>query len=222
MVSSPSAGQSPEGHDRIRAVALEVKHDGRGSNHPGRSHPRGHEGSPRRQPGGIMQTTAAAAPRTKTIKEAAEATGRTQKSIRNRVDRGTLQSLLRGRVRHIPVTELIRVGLLDVNGEAPGEAASGVGNGSLPQRGGTPGVNVNDLIVRLEEQATELGRLRALQEAATTTSQQAEARADRLQEELLESRANLSGAEAKLSVLEQAERRPRRDPLLRRRWLRRR
>ena len=171
--------------------------------------------------------TATAAPRTMTIRQAAEATGRTQKSIRNRVDRGTLQSLLRGRVRHIPTTELIRVGLLDVNGEAPGEAASGVENGSLPHRGGTPGVNVNDLIVRLEEQATELGRLRALQEAATTTSQQAEARAERLSEELLEAKANLTGTEARLTVLEeqleqQAEQRPRRDPLLRRRWPRRR
>lgn len=135
--------------------------------------------------------------RTLTISEAAEACGLTRKAVRNRVDRGTLPHTLRDGRRRIPASELVRAGLLGVNGEAGAEVEK-----RQRPHGGNPGVDVAGLIGRIEEQATELGRLRALQQVAETTSRQAEERADRLEEELLAARASLTELEAKLATLQ--------------------
>jgi len=166
--------------------------------------------------------TATAAPRTLTIAEAAEATGISKKGIRNRVDRQTLDHVLRDGLRRIPMSSLIRAGLLGVDGEAAAGVDNGVENRQVPHRGGSQGgtlsIDVGELIDRLERQAGELGEMRALQRANDTVTQQERDRADRLQEELLEAKANLTGTEARISTLEErleAQQAPRR-------WFRRR
>ena len=50
--------------------------------------------------------------RTYTIAEAAELTGLTRKALARRVERGSLQSLVRGGRRMIPHAELVRAGLI--------------------------------------------------------------------------------------------------------------
>src|SRR5947209_2778419 len=52
------------------------------------------------------------------VSQAAELTGASSKSLRRRIERGTLGSIRQGGRRLIPVSELIRVGLLDESGQA--------------------------------------------------------------------------------------------------------
>ena len=52
-------------------------------------------------------------PNTLTTSEAAELVGLTPKAIKNRLDRGQLQYILKAGSRRIPVAELVRAGLLD-------------------------------------------------------------------------------------------------------------
>ena len=74
------------------------------------------------------------------ITEAARLTGLTKAAIRARVEHGELRAIRRGGLRRISVDELAERGLLEVN---------------LPL-GDDP-----ELLDRLQEQAEEIGRLRA-------------------------------------------------------------
>ncbi len=74
------------------------------------------------------------------IAEAARLTGLTKAAIRARVDHGELRAIRRGGLRRISVDELAERGLLDVN---------------------APAGDDGELLDRLQEQAEEIGRLRA-------------------------------------------------------------
>ena len=109
-----------------------------------------------------------APPRALTVKETAEATGLTIKAVRSRIERGTLPAVVRDGLRRIPYSELVRAGLI--------EADNGAAIGQLPRQGTAdeapqPDV-LAELVNRLEAQAEELGRLKAITAAAETTSDQ--------------------------------------------------
>ena len=138
-------------------------------------------------------------PNTLTTSEAAELVGLTPKAIKNRLDRGQLQYILKAGRRRIPVAELVRAELLDA--EAVGAATEAE---RAPKNGGpllaSTGLNIVDysdvireLISTIEEQAEELGRLRAL----TVESESLTSEADRLRAALVESRARVGELEAR-------------------------
>ncbi len=134
--------------------------------------------------------------RTYTIAEAAEVTGLSRKAIARRVERGSLQSLVRGGRRMIPHAELMRAGLLPEEGEvddgdflssrfparhpAPLDASGAGGDAS------TLAALMRELVDRLERQAGEIAHFRAIT---------AEAESLRLSRELGELRARLSTLE---------------------------
>ena len=81
------------------------------------------------------------------IAGAARATGLSVKAIRGRVERGSLPCELVGGRRRIPVKALLEAGLLVTESrEAPAQRAT---------------IDVDKLLRRLEQQAEEIGRLRA-------------------------------------------------------------
>lgn len=141
------------------------------------------------------------ADRTVTVTEAAQQLGITEKAVRRRIERGTLQSVIGhdGR-RRIPVTEL------DGDpGASPGPrpadpGATPPGNpvGQTPRRPGAPGnagqggvppAELAPIFARMEELAAENGRLRALTEVADSTTSAIEL-------ELHEARARIRELEA--------------------------
>lgn len=138
--------------------------------------------------------------RTLTIRQAAEESGLSAKAIARRVERGTIQAVLRDGVRRIPRSELVAAGLLGVDGGATTVTELG----QQLKRGTTPGgTAMTELLVqlagqaeRLELQAGELGEQRAIATQSATLTAQERSRGDELQAENLELRA-------KLSVLEQ-------------------
>lgn len=93
---------------------------------------------------------------TYTIAEAARLCGIGPEALRKRLDRGTIQSLKRDGVRRIPRSELERAGLRI----GPPAEASDI---------------TRELIEKIDVQATELARLRALPERVETYRLQAEA-----------------------------------------------
>ena len=133
-----------------------------------------------------------APPRTLTIKETAEATGLTITAVRSRIERGTLPAVVRDGLRRIPYSELVRAGLV--------EAGNGAAIGQLPRQGTaaeSPQPDVlAELVNRLEAQAEELGRLKAITAVAETTSDQEHERAEQLETEVIELRAKVAELEA--------------------------
>jgi len=127
---------------------------------------------------------------TYTISEAAELTGLTDKSVRNRVDRGQLRVVKRDGLRRIPRSELKRAGLI----RAEAESSKGVKPAPEP-RG--PAL-VGQLLDRLERQASQLGELRALTSQAESLQDQ---RA-RLEAALENAREDARRAHARVAALE--------------------
>ena len=132
--------------------------------------------------------------RTYTISEAAELTGLSRKALARRVERGSLQYVVRDGRRRIPVSELVRVGLLEDEDGAdddefdPRLFLSGRARlrTDLPARydpgetGQTLAAVLRELFDRFERQATELANLRALTvhaESLRMTSELADLRA---------------------------------------------
>ena len=128
---------------------------------------------------------------TYTISEAAELTGLTDKSVRNRVDRGQLRVVKRDGLRRIPRSELKRAGLIRSEPEAP----TGVEPAS--EQLGDPAL-VSQLLDRLERQASQLGELRALTSQAESLQDQ---RA-RLEAALESAREDARRANARVAELE--------------------
>jgi excisionase family DNA binding protein len=144
--------------------------------------------------------------RTYTIGEAAELTGLSRKAIARRVERGSLQSLVRGGRRMIPRAELARAGLIPEEGEvddgtmSPGSAlaphpSSANDHGGTGETAALAAV-VRELVDRLERQAAEIAQFRALT---------AEAESLRLSRELGELRARLSTLESRRAAPELAQ-----------------
>lgn len=144
-------------------------------------------------------------PRTLTITQAAQATGLTRKSIEHRVNRGQLQSVLKGTRRLIPVSELIRADLLtaDEDGSLVPATAQLPAAAALPQ---APGIHA-ELLDRLERQAQDLGRMKLLEQTATADRDrllEEQRTRERLERENLEGRARLAELEAQLRVEREA------------------
>ena len=137
-------------------------------------------------------------PNTLTTSEAAELVGLTPKAIKNRLDRGQLQYILKAGRRRIPVAELVRAELLDaeaVGAATEAERASKNGGPHLAPNG--PNVVdysdvIRELVSKVEQQAEALGRLRAL----TVESESLTSEADQLRAALVESRARVVELEA--------------------------
>ena len=149
--------------------------------------------------------------RTYTIGEAADLTGLSRKAIARRVERGSLQSLVRGGRRMIPRAELARAGLIPEEGEID-EMVVGPVNALTPHpstgndhaataESAALAAVVRELVERLERQAAEIAHFRAIT---------AEAESLRLARELGELRARLSGLESRRPGSEamQGEREP--------------
>ena len=82
---------------------------------------------------------------TLTIAEAAKLANVSKATIRSRIARGTLNTVMRGGVHRISAAELARVGLIpEVGGDDIGEAVP---------------LTVDDLLERLERQAKRIGQL---------------------------------------------------------------
>jgi hypothetical protein len=141
------------------------------------------------------------ATRTATISQAAQLAGVSPKLIRSRVDRGTLPAVMRDGVRRIPMTELVRAGLVSPDASPAGAAARGA-QGQQPRQG-SPGESaqvVGELLDRLERQAGELAELRLLTRQADSlrlVADQERDRAEQLERELIELRSRLAAAEAR-------------------------
>lgn len=130
--------------------------------------------------------------RTYTIAEAAELTGLTRKALARRVERGSLQSLVRGGRRMIPHAELVRAGLVvDGEGGEPVAADSAAALGSEDVAATDLSLVASlmrELMDRLERQAGEIAQFRQLTVQAESL---------RLEREMTELRARLASLEGK-------------------------
>lgn len=119
-----------------------------------------------------------------TLREAAERTGKSKKSLELRAERGSLRVVKRERegalVRLVPVSELVRAGLL---------AQADEGNGA----GAPAGSDASALIEQVEKLTQEISSLRLLTEKTMSTEQAAHART---REALAETRAEATAAKA--------------------------
>lgn len=143
-----------------------------------------------------MDSTTPPPPRTLTVPEAAEQLGITEKAVRRRIERGTLPSVLgHDGKRRIPVQAVDTQHASDPAGD--------------PLLG--------ELVERLEHQASELGRLRALTDGS-------ERRERELVDELHRERADRQAAEAReteareRAAAAEAEARILAEQVRRRRW----
>jgi excisionase family DNA binding protein len=138
-----------------------------------------------------------------TVKEAAELTGLSPKAVSRRLERGSLRSVLRRGRRLIPDAELVRVGLIPAEGEQPGGAFA---SSPLLKPPFTPSARAAseegpeamlaslfaELLDRLERQASEITRFRALTVQAESLSMEREI--SELRSRLLELETNPSPA----------------------------
>jgi hypothetical protein len=136
--------------------------------------------------------------RTYTISEAAEVTGISRKALARRIERGSLQCVVRDGRRRIPLAELVRVGLLE-NDDNTGEeefdptlllSGGARPSGDLPvpryDAGQTLAAVLRELFDRFERQATEIANFRALTVQAESL---------RLSSELADLRARIADLE---------------------------
>jgi hypothetical protein len=131
--------------------------------------------------------------RTYTIAEAAELTGLTRKALARRVERGSLQSLVRGGRRMIPHAELVRAGLISDgdSGDRPAAAGAPASDGGEDLAGTDLSLVASlmrELMDRLERQAGEIAQFRALTVQAESL---------RLEKEMTELRARLASLEGR-------------------------
>jgi hypothetical protein len=115
---------------------------------------------------------------TVTIAEAAQHSGMTAKAIARRVERGTLQAIIKDGKRRLPVSELEKLPRGTTETAPAGEG----NNGAAP-------VDLSPLIARIETLAAENMQLRVLQEQNGTVEEQ-------LRRELVESRGRITELEA--------------------------
>lgn len=131
---------------------------------------------------------------TYTISEAARLSGLSQKSIRNRVDRGQLRAVKRDGLRRIPRSEMRRAGLLRGSEEASEPAAE---SDTVELRMATEPL-LGQLLDRLERQAERLGEYRALSRHAESLRDER----NQLQAAVREALADASRAEARAAQAE--------------------
>lgn len=152
-----------------------------------------------------VQPIATEQPRTLTIREAAELCGITRTAMRGRVERGSVQSVLRHGIRKIPLSELQRVGLLGRDGVAvDGMGVGGVGDvhaGHVGLQG------MGDLLAMLERLQAENVAAVERAVAAETRLQLEPVLTTELQTELHAARARVQQLELQLADAQRGRRR---------------
>lgn len=131
---------------------------------------------------------------TYTVAEAARLTGRSEKAIRNLCDRQRLRFTVRNGRRHILAADLHALPQKSPSEAQMGHEAEGGTSEAIPA-----------LLDRLQEQAEEIGRLRAITVQADSLRDHAE----RVEADLVEARATIAALEARIAA------RPRRWPFRR-------
>lgn len=120
-----------------------------------------------------------------TIAEVAERTGLSKAALARRIERGTLRAVKRNGLRRIPVSELERAGLAATDSTTLSHVA--------PRGSHDVAAVITSLTERLEAQAYELGRLRAL----TVEAESLRSDRERLEAQLFEAHARVMELEAK-------------------------
>lgn len=145
-------------------------------------------------PGNGGEGAPTAEQRTYTLQEIEDLTGVTVKALRGRIDRGNLQAVRKdGRVL-VPRAELIRVGLLDAEGEPiRGE------RGEVTPRGPAGPVDLTPLIERLLAQERELAEVRRIAAQAESLADGERRSREEVERALHEARAEAREAEARAS-----------------------
>lgn len=121
---------------------------------------------------------------TLTIAEIAERTGLSKAAIARRIERGTLRSVKRNGLRLVPLSELERAGLATTVSHV------------APRGSHDVAAVITSLTERIESQAFELGRLRAL----TVEADSLRAERDRLEQQVFEMRARVLELEARTTT----------------------
>ena len=150
-----------------------------------------------------MAKTAPSGP-TLTIREASRATGLSVKAVRGRVERGSLKAVMVDKRRRIPLSELMRAGLLltalpegqSVRGGSANPAAQGTS-------AGYPELDLELILSRIDELRDDLAKLERAVDGVRERAANVEA--DRETRRVLEAR--LDAALERIRELETAPRR---------------
>lgn len=138
-----------------------------------------------------------------TPKEAAERCGISERSIRGRIERGTLRVVKRGGRVHIATVDLLAAGLLPEDTPESEQRAERAEPGS-PSRGKGNGQNANssdvvallgETIRALQASEAEAGRLRGLLESAEAKERQEVTATETAHAEVVELRARIQELE---------------------------
>lgn len=155
------------------------------------------------------------------IPEAAKACGVSERTLRGRIERGTLTAHRKNGRVVIPTVDLLSAGLLP--GEADRAEPGKVSRGQLPgQESGAPDLValLGETIRALQEAEAERGRLRGLLESAETKERAEQAARDAAQAEVLELRARVKELEAQADAPAPAEDAPQAEAAPRSWWQR--
>ena len=138
-----------------------------------------------------------------TPKEAAEACSISERSIRGRIERGTLRVVKRGGRVHIATVDLLAAGLLpestpeSADRAEPGSPSRGQGIGQIGS-GSDVVVLLGETIRALQASEAEAGRLRGLLESAEAKERQEVAATETAHAEVIELRARVQELEAQI------------------------
>jgi hypothetical protein len=138
-----------------------------------------------------------------TPKEAAEACSVSERSIRGRIERGTLRVVKRGGRVHIATVDLLAAGLLpestpeSADRAEPGSPSRGQGIGQIGS-GSDVVVLLGETIRALQASEAEAGRLRGLLESAEAKERQEVAATETAHAEVVELRARVQELEAQI------------------------
>lgn len=135
---------------------------------------------------------------TVTIREAAEMCGVTVKAMRLRVEREQVPSLLKDGLRRIPVSALVKQGLVK---EAPASDAASPVPPSVPPA--IPHVDLATLLDRIEAQAVALHEHRQIAERSEAHVEEVRAELDRARRDLAASHEQVEQLRAELLLAEQ-------------------
>ena len=141
-----------------------------------------------------------------TPKEAANSCGISERSIRGRIERGTLRVVKRGGRVHIATVDLLAAGLLPAdapnapeseNRAEPGRPARGQGNGQNANSSDVVAL-LGETIRALQASEAEAGRLRGLLESAEAKERQEVAATETAHAEVVELRARVQELQAQI------------------------
>ena len=138
--------------------------------------------------------------------EAAQVCGVSERTIRGRIERGSLRTVKRGGRVHIATADLLAAGLLPdmPEREGSGSVARGKENGQ-PAAGTDLVALLGETIRALQEAEAERGRLRGLLESTEARERSEREAAEAAQEEIVRLRAKVMDLEAQAAQEAEAE-----------------